>query len=66
MANGDEAASAGMDVVPATALVRDGYDEMNKTRDYVATYATREADGIDLWVQASAPAHKAGRVWIKT
>lgn len=36
MANGDAAAAAGMDVVPGTADRRDGYDEINKTRDYIA------------------------------
>jgi len=66
MANGDNAAAAGMDIVPGTAQVRLGYDEINKTRDYVAAYATRTGPLIDIWVQATAPAHKAGRVWIKT
>lgn len=37
MANGDTAAAAGMDVVPAAADARLGYDEINKTRDYVVT-----------------------------
>jgi hypothetical protein len=65
MANGDAAAAAGMDVVPGTAKVRLGYDEINKSRDYVAGFAKRNADNlIDIWVQPSAPAHKAGRVWI--
>lgn len=36
MANGDAAAAAGMDVVPGTADRRLGYDEINKTRDYIA------------------------------
>lgn len=36
MANGDAAVAAGMDVVPATADRRLGYDEINKTRDYLA------------------------------
>jgi hypothetical protein len=36
MANGDAALAAGMDVVPATADRRQGYDEINKTRDYIA------------------------------
>jgi len=36
MANGDDAAAAGMDVVPGTADIRDSYDEHNKTRDYIA------------------------------
>lgn len=37
MANGDKAAEAGMDVVDGfTADWRLGYDEINKTRDYIA------------------------------
>lgn len=66
MANGDAAGNAGMDVVQATAPYGLGYDEINRTRDYVAEYATRTGPLIDVWVQSAAPAHKAGRVWIKT
>lgn len=40
MANGDAAAAAGMDTVPGTADLRDGYDEINKTRDYLADHQT--------------------------
>lgn len=40
MANGDSAAAAGMDVVPGTADRRNGYDEINKTRDYLANHET--------------------------
>ncbi|WP_460776007.1 hypothetical protein [Microbacterium sp. GXF7504] len=37
MATGDAAIDAGMEVVdPATGLVRDGAEEINKTRDYIA------------------------------
>lgn len=36
MANGDAAAAAGMDVVSALADKRLGYDEINKSRDYIA------------------------------
>lgn len=37
MPTGDDALAAGMDVVdPATDLVKDGADEINKTRDYIA------------------------------
>lgn len=66
MANGDAAAAAGMDIVPGTAPVRNGYDEINKSRDYVANYARRTGPLIDIWVQPTAPAHVAGRIWIKT
>ncbi|MBN9207284.1 MAG: tail fiber domain-containing protein [Microbacterium ginsengisoli] len=36
MANGDAAVAAGMDVVSGSADRRLGYDEINKTRDYIA------------------------------
>ena len=36
MAIGDDAAAAGMDLVPSTGKVKDGATEMNKTRDYIA------------------------------
>lgn len=36
MAIGDDAAAAGMDIVPQTGKVKDGATEINKTRDYVA------------------------------
>jgi hypothetical protein len=37
MANGDAALAAGMDVVVSTQDIRLAYDEINKTRDYIAT-----------------------------
>lgn len=40
MADGDAAAEAGMDVVPGTADLRNGYNEVNKTRDYLANHQT--------------------------
>lgn len=40
MANGDAAAAAGMPVVPGTADLRDGYDEINLTRDLLANHQT--------------------------
>lgn len=36
MANGDAAIAAGMSVVLPTDDRRDGYDEINLTRDYIA------------------------------
>lgn len=36
MPNGDAAAAAGMDVVPGTDDIKLSYDEINKTRDYIA------------------------------
>jgi len=38
MPNGDQAAAAGMDIVPGTAKRSLGYDEINKTRDYIAQF----------------------------
>lgn len=40
MATGDSAAAVGMDVVPSTADVKEGYEEINKTRDYLADHET--------------------------
>ena len=40
MANGDIAAATGLPVVPPTADIRMGYDEINLTRDEVATHMT--------------------------
>lgn len=45
MANGDAAAAAGMDLVSGTADRRLGYDEINKTRDYIAGRTLRHARG---------------------
>lgn len=54
MANGDAAAAAGMDILnPATALVKDGADEINKTRDYVATRAQADGGWIPVTVFGS-------------
>lgn len=49
MANGDAAAAAGMEVVPGTADARNGYDEINKSRDYIANHmiaGTHDASAI--------------------
>ena len=40
MADGDAAAAVGMDVVLGTADLRQGYNEINKTRDYLANHQT--------------------------
>lgn len=37
---GAAAAAAGMDVVPGTSDLRKGYDEINKSRDYLAAHMT--------------------------
>ena len=57
MANGDAAAAVGMDTVPGTADLRQGYDEINKTRDYLAahqTTGTHDASAINSGVLAAA------------
>jgi hypothetical protein len=66
MATGDAALAAGMVLVPGAGMARDLDLYDNQTRDYVAQYATRQGPLLDIWVQAAAPAHKAGRIWIKT
>ena len=56
MANGDAAAAAGMDVLdPNTALVKDGADEINKTRDYIA-----ERTGSTTYADTAGHASTAG------
>lgn len=47
MAVGDEAVAEGFSIVPDTDLVKDGAEEINRTRDYVAQ------------VKASVPTGKA-------
>lgn len=62
---GSDATAAGMDTVASTDPLRMGYDEINLTRDYVAQFAARNRDNLlDIWVGTSAPAHKAGRMWV--
>jgi hypothetical protein len=63
---GDDAVAAGMAKVAGGGAVRDGDDEINLTRDYIAQRAKRTGPQIDIWVQPTAPAHAVGRVWIKT
>jgi len=48
MANGDIAAATGLPVVPPTADIRMGYDEINLTRDEVATHMTT---GTHAWAK---------------
>jgi hypothetical protein len=53
MANGDAAAAAGLDIVPGTAKRNLGYDEINKTRDYIAlTPIVRGGTGATTAAQA--------------
>lgn len=66
MATGDAAVAAGMRRVLGTELANTLETVEMETRDYIATYATRNGSLIDIWVQAAAPAHKVNRVWIKT
>ena len=40
MANGDAAAALGFDLVLSTDDVREGYSEINKSRDYLANHIT--------------------------
>lgn len=48
MAHGDIAAATGLPVVPPTADIRLGYDEINLTRDEVATHMTT---GTHTWAK---------------
>lgn len=68
-------------VNPNTDLVRDGADELTLGRDYTgqvknetrpvnrggtgATTAAAALKNLGIYVQATAPAHANGRVWIK-
>lgn len=63
---GDDATAAGFPLVPSTGPVTGGDDEINLTRDLIAQQAKRTGPRIDIWVQATAPTHAVGRVWIKT
>lgn len=70
MANGDIAAAAGMDVVPPTADIRQGYDEINRTRDYLASFMGSDIDattigGRQVIVQTTTPAYVEGAIWLK-
>lgn len=61
MANGDAAALKGMDVVSGTADRRLGYDEINKTRDYVAAEIDARTSGL-AGKAASSHNHAAGDI----
>lgn len=63
MANGDAAAAAGMDIVLETDDRRMGYDEINKTRDYIAEQALRwvQLDGVDSEVRTITQ-HGIGKI----
>ena len=63
---GDDAVAAGMAVVAGGAPVRDGENEINLTRDYIAQRAKRTSPTIDIYVQPTEPPHAVGRIWIKT
>jgi len=56
MANGDDAAAAGYDLVQNTGdqgLVRNGADEINKTRDYIARLKATVPVGSNNYRSAS-------------
>lgn len=56
MATGDDATARGWDIVPGTADRRDGWDEINKSRDYAAQ-AHNAADAAATAVTAKADAN---------
>jgi hypothetical protein len=63
-ATGDDAAAAGMALCAGSSLANTLETEVNLTRDYIAQRAKRSSPTIDIYVQATAPAHAAGRIWI--
>lgn len=56
MANGDIAADAGLPVVPATAKLNLGYDEINRTRDLIVTQTEGLEETVDAVNRATATA----------
>lgn len=83
MANlGDDALAAGYEIVnPNLDLVKDGADEITRTRDYTgqvknetrpvnrggtgATTAAAALRNLGIYVQATDPGHANGRIWVK-
>lgn len=53
MPNGDDAIDAGMDIVLGTEDRRNGYDEINKTRDYIAQRTAAAAVRSSLGLPAA-------------
>lgn len=60
MANGDDAAAAGLDTVPGSADRRNGYDEINKTRDYVARHQTSGTHPASAITSGTLPIARGG------
>lgn len=64
MNNGDDALEAGMDILDGNEDRREGYDEINKSRDYIARFF----DAVKTWVttnflatsEAAAPGSAVG------
>lgn len=72
MAIGDIADAAGMDLVAETDDKRKGAEEINKTRDYIATEMTARAaadalkfDAAKIKIQTTTPAVVTGGIWFK-
>lgn len=59
MANGDAAAAIGFDIVASTDDVREGYSEINKSRDYLAEHIT---SGQHSAAQITSGIFAAGRL----
>jgi len=60
MANGDDAAAAGLATVPGTADRRNGYDEINKTRDYIARHQTSGTHPASAITSGTLPVERGG------
>ncbi|MDD7929696.1 hypothetical protein [Microbacterium thalli] len=69
MAIGDDAAGAGMELVPDTGengKVKYGAREINRTRDYTAQRTKRSAPNIAIHVGSTAPANPVvGHLWFE-
>lgn len=61
---GDDAAAAGIPLTSGAALANTIDTEINGAKDEIARRAKRTSPTIDIYAQATAPAHNAGRIWI--
>ncbi|WP_026874296.1 hypothetical protein [Jiangella gansuensis] len=60
MANGDDAAEVGMDVVAGSQDIRQVYSEVNKTRDYLAQHRTSGTHRADQITSGTLPVARGG------
>jgi hypothetical protein len=60
MANGDLAASVGMDTVAGSEDKREGYDEINKSRDYLAAHRLTGSHSAGQITSGTLPVARGG------